>query len=113
MKKKKDKKLEAFIDLIKQKKGLDLNLYRSTFLLRRINLRMTDCKVTSLDEYAKLLIDNSLEWSNFLKKISVNVSNFFRDADVYDSFNKLCLAEIVKHKEKLNQNLINWTIKIK
>jgi len=110
MNKKEEKKISDLVDFIRDTKGLDLSLYRSSFLNRRLDLRMYDCKISNIEEYSALISKSSIEWNNFLKALSVNVSSFFRDSDVYSFFSKNCLEEIIKEKAKFNQRLIRvWS----
>lgn len=109
---KKDKKnIEDLINFVRDNKGLDLSIYRHTFLNRRVSLRMYDCKISSIKEYLELMVRDNHEWNSFLKVLSVNVSSFFRDSDVYSFFYDNCLSKIIKEKERLNQQLIRvWSV---
>ena len=102
------KELGEFIDFVKAEKGLDLNVYRSTFIKRRLMMRMGYCNISAVCDYIDILRDNSAEWDNFLKSLSINVSEFFRDKDVFDFFYKNCLEKIVNNKMIKKEKMINF-----
>ena len=106
----KAKELDEFIDFAKGKKGLDLSLYRPTFIKRRLTVRMGYCKVEAISDYINVLKDDIAEWDNFLRALSINVSEFFRDKDVFDFFYSSCFKEIVHSKKLRKQKMINlWS----
>jgi len=105
---KKPKELGKFIDFVREEKGLDLSLYRSTFINRRLMMRMSYCKTESICDYTDILKDDPAEWDNFLGALSINVSEFFRDKDVFDFFYNNCFKEVVRSKELKKQRMVHF-----
>jgi len=93
--------LNIFIAFAKRMKGLDLSSYRQSFLLRRLKVRMDIHKLYNLLGYVKILEDEPKEWENFLESLSINVSEFFRDPDVFNFFYNNCIKNLIE-KKKLN-----------
>lgn len=104
----KEKGLDEFIDFAREEKGLDLSVYRSTFVNRRLLVRMSYCKADAVSDYIYVLKNNPPEWDNFLRSLSINVSEFFRDKDVFNFFYNNCLKEIIRSKESKNHRMINF-----
>jgi len=100
--------LKRFISRIKERKGLDLTLYRPTFLLRRIKTRMYSCGLEGISAYLTKVEKDLGEWEKLLEALSINVSEFFRDGEVFDYFAKHCLRELVERKKANKQRIIRF-----
>ena len=109
--KKDHRELDNFVGFIKRKRGLDLDLYRKSFLLRRLKIRMQHYRSETISEYSKALIDDHQEWNSFLKVLSVNVSEFFRDSEVFNFFYENCLKKLIDIKKAKKHRLIRiWSV---
>lgn len=105
-----EKEFDAFIEYVKQHRELDLNYYRKTFLLRRLQARFNAKNIDNLPQYVDLLKKDTGEWNIFLENLSINVSEFFRDKDVFSSFAKKCIPEMIMRKEKEGNKTIRcWS----
>jgi chemotaxis methyl-accepting protein methylase len=92
--------VDLFLAFAQNEYRLDLSFYRKTFLGRRINVRMDAVEVNNLTEYLNLLKKDTQEWKKFLDNLSINVSEFFRDPEVFSYFKDNCLPGIFKNKEE-------------
>lgn len=90
--------LRKILKFIHEYKGLDLSSYRDNFIYRRLRLRMLSTKVKGPHEYIALLQKNPDEYTLFLDALSINVTEFFRDPDVYEAFKKILLEELITRK---------------
>lgn len=90
--------LKKILEFIRERKGVDLGSYRRNFLLRRLRLRMSAAKAKGYLEYVRLLEKNPDEFNLFLDELSINVTEFFRDPDVFNAFRDLVLSEIIQKK---------------
>ena len=63
--------------------GTDLFLYKSQQMDRRIHSLMSFWGVTSYDEYLEVLKTNPERFQEFVKRLTINVSEFFRNRTVY------------------------------
>lgn len=105
-----DRDLEKIIDYIRQNKGVDLTTYRQSFVLRRLRLRMLFTKVQSYREYIDIIKNTPDEFNNLLDNLGINVTEFFRDPEVFAAFRKKVLADLISKKEAGNNRLINiWS----
>ncbi len=100
--------LRRFVYRIKKKRGLDLTLYRPTFLLRRIRARMYNCGLKEIDTYLTKVEEDLDEWEKLLEALSINVSEFFRDPEVFNYFAKHCLKELEERKKANKQKIIRF-----
>ncbi|MBU0549113.1 MAG: protein-glutamate O-methyltransferase CheR [Candidatus Omnitrophica bacterium] len=91
--------IKAFITMFRRARGIDLSSYRENFLFRRLSHRMKLCNLDSLAEYLSRIKKNDEEFNKFLDTLAINVSQFFRDSEVFDYFRKYCLKDIIGRKE--------------
>jgi len=78
--------------------GMDLSNYRVSCIRRRVNLRMSILKVAGLDEYLAYLTANPREIEQLLDTVTIHVTEFFRDAAVYEAVARNLVPEIVSRK---------------
>ena len=104
----KEKDLAMLVSCIKQKNKIDLSSYRGSFLLRRLQARMNVFPFTEIKEYINLLYRSEEEREAFLKSLSINVSEFFRDISVFKYFREVCVREIIKKKELEGRRVIRF-----
>jgi len=105
-----DKELNAFLCSLEKFKGVDLSSYRENFLQRRLRSRMIATKSESLFHYLRILKKEPDEYKRFLGALSINVTEFFRDPDVFDLFRKNCLKDVIEKKEACRHEIIRiWS----
>lgn len=95
-----EKELDLFLSYIAKHRGLDLSCYRKNFLLRRLKVRFMATKVYNLPEYMRIIKKDPQEWNNFLNNLGINVSEFFRDPEVFLYFRDECLPKLIEEKGK-------------
>lgn len=107
----KDRELLKVLEYVSRQRGLDLlSAYRKEFVFRRLRLRMRTTRCSKALEYLELLDKNDEEYNKFLDHLSINVTEFFRDEDVFEYFRKEVLPAIVKKKESSNEQIIRiWS----
>ena len=85
--------------------GINLLAYKPEQLNRRINSLMQRNGISSLEEYETVIKNDSEQRQKFLDFITINVTEFFRNPEIFD-----CLEESIK-KELLtkSKNLKVWS----
>ncbi|MFH1577805.1 MAG: protein-glutamate O-methyltransferase CheR [Candidatus Omnitrophota bacterium] len=102
--------IKRFLSVIRKEKGIDLGSYRQTFLMRRLSHRMRLTDSENLLSYLRLLKEDDSEFDQFLDALSINVSEFFRDPEVFDYFKENCLKEIFERKNSSRNRIIRiWS----
>ncbi|MCM8773912.1 MAG: protein-glutamate O-methyltransferase CheR [Candidatus Omnitrophica bacterium] len=71
-------------------------------------MRMSYYGINNTHEYKKVLEDRPEEWNIFLKSLAVNVSEFFRNREVFDFFSQNCLPKIIEDKIKNKKKIIKF-----
>ncbi len=83
---------------LQTKFGKDFSNYRLSCLQRRVALRMSILKLATLDDYMAYLAGDPREIEQLLDTVTIHVTEFFRDAEVFDAVAKNVLPEIVSRK---------------
>ena len=63
--------------------GVDFSHYKLPTLQRRLHRRMVLHKVSTLDQYIRILEENAIEVTNLYHDILIHVTRFFRDPDSF------------------------------
>lgn len=79
-------------------RGLDVNQYKENYLKRRIAVRMRALQINSYSEYLNVLDKNKEEYQLLFDKLTINVTQFFRDPEVFVVFENEILPDILINK---------------
>ncbi|MBU3111750.1 CheR family methyltransferase [Clostridium lacusfryxellense] len=74
--------------------NIDLSAYKSNQLHRRILSLMSRVEVNSVEEYIKLLKKDPSQKQKFLDFITINVTEFFRNPEIFDELTKKIISEL-------------------
>lgn len=97
--------LEQFKDWVLKYFGINLFAYKSNQLHRRILSLMSRVGVESIEEYIKLLKSDYAQRQKFLDFITINVTEFFRNPELFKELER----EIEKYSREKNKNLKVWS----
>ena len=87
--------LEKIIILLRNHTGNDFSLYKKNTLYRRIERRMGIHKIDKIISYVHFLQENQFEVDILFKELLIGVTNFFRDAPVWEKLKELVLPGIL------------------
>ncbi|WP_459478728.1 CheR family methyltransferase [Clostridium saccharoperbutylacetonicum] len=85
--------------------GINLSAYKPEQLNRRINSLMTRVGIKSLDEYTRAIKENPEQRQKFLDFITINVTEFFRNPELFQDLEKQISKELFPN----NPNLKIWS----
>lgn len=83
---------------------IDLNAYKSEQLNRRIGSLMARSGIATLDEYKKVLLTNKEQREKFLDFITINVTEFFRNPELFFE-----LQGVIREYSKTTSRLKIWS----
>ncbi len=97
---------EEFKKNINSLTGIDLSLYKERQMRRRIESLMNKNRFENFESYSlelekhkkKIEKDNSNLYEEFLKHITINVSEFYRNPNQWVVLEKIILPEMIKRK---------------
>ena len=87
---------------------LDITRYKIEFLKRRIDRRMQIKEIHDFNEYVRLLETDSSELRYLFESLSINVTSFFRDTEVFNALRAIIMPKILSNAK--NEKVINvWS----
>lgn len=90
---------EAFLrikDGVRFEKQLDVSQYKENYIKRRIAVRMRSLQLPKYSDYAGYLERNKSEYDILLDKLTINVTQFFRDPEIFVELENTILPDIMK-----------------
>jgi chemotaxis methyl-accepting protein methylase len=90
--------VRRLLDKIVDRSGLDLAQYRQTYVERRLASRVRALGLHSYRQYARHLDAHPEEYDRMLRALTINVTEFFRDASVYAVFRERVVPALIEAK---------------
>ena len=87
--------LEKIISLLRTYTGNDFGSYKKNTVYRRIERRMAIHKIDKIASYVLLLNENPKEIEILFKELLIGVTNFFRDAAVWEKLKETIFPAII------------------
>jgi chemotaxis protein methyltransferase CheR len=95
-----DMGLEILLRQLKDEIGLNLKQYKPNYLKRRIGVRMRATGCNDYLQYRQYIKQDSQEGRRLINDLTINVTEFFRDQDVYEVIRKQVIPELIAFKEE-------------
>lgn len=89
--------IPSICEILYKKTQHDFKHYKTSTLLRRIQRRMHVLQVRSIDKYVELLASSDPECETLFKELLINVTNFFRDQEAFETLQAEVLKPLVKN----------------
>jgi two-component system CheB/CheR fusion protein len=93
-----DPAFEALLEHVKASRGFDFTGYKRSSLIRRVNRRMAQVGITNYVEYLDHLELHGDEFTALFNTVLINVTGFFRDAEVWEHLAKEVLPALLATK---------------
>ena len=88
--------LEKIVILLRAQTGHDFSMYKKNTLFRRIERRMNVHQIEKISNYVRFLQENPNETEILFKELLIGVTNFFRDAVVWEKLKEKVLPDLMK-----------------
>ncbi len=95
-----DENFAKILALLRHSFNIDFELYKGGTVKRRIERRMALNRIVRMDDYLKHLQQDAPERSTLFRDLLINVTRFFRDAEVYERLKSAIFPQILEGKEK-------------
>jgi two-component system CheB/CheR fusion protein len=90
---------EALLGYLKRSRGFDFTGYKRTSLTRRVRRRLQSVNVESYSDFIDYLEVHPNEFGHLFDTILINVTNFFRDAPMWDFIASDIIPQILASKK--------------
>src|SRR3972149_4925235 len=91
-----DKDLQQIKESVLKNHGLDLSYFKPAFLARRIHVRMKMLNMRNSSEYVNFLNSKPNEIGSLYDSLSINVTKFFRDKQVWQFFMQKVIPNLLE-----------------
>ena len=99
--------LKLILNQLHKTTGVDFTAYKMNTIKRRIIRRMLMYKLTSLEEYARLITQKNEETNILYQDLLINVTSFFRESETYKYLKENLFPKLLKRK-KDGESLRIW-----
>jgi len=96
-----DLDFSRFIDNIKKKTAIDLSLYKEAQMKRRLTTLRLKHGHTTFDSYFQALVSNKSMMDEFLDRMTINVSEFWRNPQRWEVLRTKFLPQMIANGGKL------------
>jgi two-component system CheB/CheR fusion protein len=86
--------IDKIVILLRTQTGYDFSFYKKNTLFRRIERRMVIHQIDKIANYVRFLQDNPNELDILFKEFLIGVTNFFRDAPVWQMLKEKVLPDL-------------------
>jgi len=93
------------LNLLREKTGLNFQYYRRPFIEKRIKSRMIRVNSRTLEEYYTYLLSKGEEIKKFVDGFTINYTFFFRDYDVFETFQDFFIDGLYINKGEIQSNI--------
>ena len=90
--------LRKIFILIRNRTGHDFSQYKKSTVFRRVGRRMNLHQIEDISQYLRYLQENTDELDLLFKEFLINVTNFFRDPDAFESLKDGALKDLITEK---------------
>lgn len=97
-----DKDWEIFKQQLNRKTGIDLQLYKEQQMRRRINNLIQKTEFKSYTTFFADVVRNKQKFADFIEYLTINVSEFFRNADKFGLLESEIIPYLLKRSDSLN-----------
>lgn len=94
-----DREFRFLLDKIRRNRNIDLSEYRRPVLERRIQHRLHQARCANYWDYIMLLNRDPEEYNRLIETLTIKVSDFFRDAKVFELLGNTIVPEIISRKQ--------------
>lgn len=102
--------LDRLIKQVDEARGIDLSQYRRQYLERRISARLRSLSLHTYRQYCVYLDEHVEEYAKLLDTLTINVTDFYRDAVVFDLFRKQIVPAMIDEKLRSRHRMIRaWS----
>ncbi|NOZ75107.1 MAG: protein-glutamate O-methyltransferase CheR [FCB group bacterium] len=99
---------DVIVKYLFDKRGVNFQGNRPSMVARRIKTRLRKTGHSTVRDYFAYLRQHDEELSNLIDALTINVSRFFRDTLVFDTFGKIILPALIQEKQ-MDQTLRIWS----
>jgi chemotaxis protein methyltransferase CheR len=91
----------ALSDTIEHLLHIKCSNYKEDYIKRRLASRMNALNIQNYTEYKRLILANPEEQEKLRNALTINVTKFFRDPEIFETVKRDVFPEILKKKQRI------------
>jgi two-component system CheB/CheR fusion protein len=103
------KALEAFLEEVRTRYGLDFNSYKTPTILRRLQRRIVATDTENLEGYIRYLDTHPAEYPQLINAFLIKVTEFFRDPELFAYVRDEVLPDIISFARNRDKEIRIWS----
>lgn len=104
-----DAEIRSFLAELRDQEGIDFTNYKQPTIRRRLQRRMVATGHHALSDYIGYARAQSGEREQLVKSFLINVTEFFRDTDLFEFLEQRIIPELVKNARERDAELRVWS----
>lgn len=100
---------DAFKQTVFRRTGIDLNLYKPQQMHRRLQTLVERANLRTFRDYARVIEASSDEMATFLDRMTINVSELFRNSEKWSEARDAVLPPLIRAAAAENRPLRVWS----
>lgn len=101
--------LPVLLAHVREHSGIDFSSYKLPTILRRLQRRLAATRMDSLEAYIGYLADHPEEYQHLTSSFLINVTEFFRDPDLFAALRAEILPALIAHARAHSGSLRVWS----
>ena len=89
------RELDAFLDFVRDRTGLDFSAYKQATIMRRLKRRMTAVGAATVRDYQRYVARHADELQRLVTSFLIKVTRFYRDAEFFDHLRDTLLPRLL------------------
>ncbi len=103
-----DDTVSRILTIVRNSTGVDFSQYRLNTVKRRMLRRMMLRRADTLEKYLEILRSDSSEVHALYEDILINVTEFFRDPEVFEALNEIVFPRITQPRKSERRPIRIW-----
>jgi chemotaxis methyl-accepting protein methylase len=98
---------DAILGILRHRTGTDFSCYRPSTIRRRVLNRMISVGASTFADYLTFLRDSEAESGLLLQRVTIKVSRFYRNGEVFDMLRERVIPELTQRR--MSEPLTIWS----
>ncbi len=91
---------------LSHEKAINVHSFKENYLKRRIYFRAQALRLSNIEDYWHYLISNESEVEKFRDVLTINVTSFFRNPEVFETLKRHVIPHILEQKKAMGERFI-------
>ncbi|MBV9358947.1 MAG: PAS domain-containing protein [Chloroflexi bacterium] len=104
-----DRRLRGLLDDLRLRSGVDFSGYKEQTIRRRLQRRMLDTSVRTLEDYVRYTRRHPEEFQRLSSSFLIKVTDFFRDPETFDYLREHVLPGVIASARERGNELRLWS----